>query len=124
MYTGRRSLTARPANTASGSRCADSSTVADPKTPSHPQAALDAARALWATEDGRGYDMNFNWRCLCTTEHVQPVDLEVRHRALTAGAGAADGAALNADRLAEYRTVEGLFVLIQRRSATVPRRST
>ncbi len=57
--------------------------------------------------------MNFAWRCLCTTEHVQPVDLEVRDRALTAGAVAADGAALNADRLAEYRTVEGLFDLIQ-----------
>lgn len=85
----------------------------DPNTLSDPQEALDAARVLWATAGGDDYDMTFNWQCFCVVEFVERVDLEVRSDAVSAGAVTDSGAALSAERLAEYQTVPELFDFIQ-----------
>lgn len=85
----------------------------DPNSISDPQDALDAARALWATEGGEDYDLTFNWQCFCIVDFVQRVDLEVRSDAVADGVVTDDGAALTAEQLAEYMTVPELFDFIQ-----------
>lgn len=85
----------------------------DPNSLSDRQHALDAARALWAANGGEDYDLTFSWQCFCIIDYVQRVDIEVRGGTVEAGAVTDTGVPLNQDQLAEYRTVEQLFELIQ-----------
>ena len=68
--------------------------LVDPNSLADPQDALDAARALWASQGGDDYDMTFNWHCFCLVEFVERVDLQVRGNAIEAGTVSDDGTTL------------------------------
>jgi len=87
--------------------------VPDPNAIADPQHALDAARTLWAANGGDDYDLTFSWQCFCGPDYNQRVNIEVRSATVEAGAVADTGVPLTPDWLAEYRTVEQLFDLVQ-----------
>ncbi len=87
--------------------------IVDPNSLADRQAALDAARALWAASGGDDYDMTFNWQCFCIVDYVQRVDLEVRGGSVEDGTVTESGIQLTPEQLAEYVSVEQLFDLIQ-----------
>ena len=87
--------------------------IQDPNSLDDPQAALDAAQALWASQGGDDYDMTFNWQCFCIVDYVQRVDLEGRGGAVSSGVPTDGGDALTSEQLVEYRTVPELFDFIQ-----------
>jgi hypothetical protein len=79
-----------------------------------PQAVLDQALALWAANSASDYTFEFNWVCFCIREWVSPVSLSVSGGEVVSAVFVESGEPVtDANQLASYMTIEGLFQLLQ-----------
>ena len=67
----------------------------------------------WQSKGIKDYQFAFQWSCFCTEEFVAPVIVSIRNGEIDAIVSSEDGRAVDESRFREYRTVEGLFDLIQ-----------
>lgn len=70
------------------------------------------ARARWEALGWDDYTYRFRWNCFCAPPFTSPVDLVVRGGALVSGSLVDSSRALTDDELADWRTIDGLFDLI------------
>ena len=75
------------------------------------QAALDRNRTRWEKSDLKNYDFTFRWICFCIPEFVIPVNISVRDGEITSISR--EGREVPASQFANYRTIDGLFDLLQ-----------
>jgi hypothetical protein len=78
------------------------------------QAVLDEVLALWAATSASEYTFEFNWVCFCIREWVSPVSLSVSGGEVVSAMFVESGEPVtDANQLASYVTIEGLFQLLQ-----------
>ena len=85
----------------------------DPITHADVRGRLTQARALWDVKGSDDYDFEFRWSCFCDPAHVALVRLTVVDGSVQSAIYLEDDTAVPADQLARYRTIDGLFDLIQ-----------
>ena len=74
------------------------------------QSKLDQNRKKWMSRMVSNYQFNFRWICFCALEYIAPVNISVRKNRI------ADVAFVEGDvpgAIEDYRTIEGLFDLLQ-----------
>ena len=59
------------------------------------------------------YQFNFRWECFCNETYVEPVSISVRENKIVDTAFVEDKVPFTIGRLWKYRTVDGLFDLVQ-----------
>ena len=57
--------------------------------------------------------LNFRWECYCGQEYVEPVSISVRENRIVDVAFVTDNVPFTIGTLWKYRTVDGLFDLLQ-----------
>jgi hypothetical protein len=78
------------------------------------QAVLDEVLALWAATSASEYTFEFNSVCFCIREWVSPVSLSVSGGEVVSAMFVESGEPVtDANQLASYVTIEGLFQLLQ-----------
>lgn len=75
------------------------------------QAALDRNRARWENSHIKNYDFTFQWICFCLDHLVVPVDVSVRNGEISSIRR--HGREVPSSQFGDYRTVDGLFDLLQ-----------
>ncbi len=74
---------------------------------------IDGQRKLWESQRPAGYSYRFQWDCFCPAELLEEVEIAVRGTQVVSVIRAADGSPLPAGSLERYRTVDGLFDLLE-----------
>ncbi|HCF62451.1 MAG TPA: hypothetical protein DFS52_31230, partial [Myxococcales bacterium] len=74
---------------------------------------IDEQRKLWESQRPAGYSYRFQWDCFCPAELLEEVEIAVRGAQVVSVTRAADGSPLPAGSLERYRTVDGLFDLLE-----------
>ena len=59
------------------------------------------------------YQFNFRWECYCSEEYVEPVNISVRENRIVDVAFVEGDVPVNIEDLERYRTIGGLFDLLQ-----------
>ena len=59
------------------------------------------------------YQFNFRWICYCVPEYVDPVNISVRENRIDSAVFVEDDVLVAVEGLERYRTIEGLFDLLQ-----------
>ncbi len=79
------------------------------------QAAEDLRihRQQWSSLDISEYTYRFNWNCFCVPEYTQPVFITVQQHRITQVIDVESGEPLSFEDFSRYRTIDGLFNLIQ-----------
>lgn len=77
------------------------------------QFELDRNRAKWASAMVSDYEFNFRWICFCALESMAPVNITVRENRIDGAAFVEGGAPVAIGGLGGYRTIDGLFDLLQ-----------
>jgi hypothetical protein len=77
------------------------------------QSELDQNRKKWASAMASNYQFNFRWECYCSPEYVGPVNISVRENRIDGAAFVEDDVPVAVEGLERYRTIEGLFDLLQ-----------
>ena len=73
---------------------------------------LLAARRQWRAQALTSYDFRYQNVCFCVTDHTAPVRLEVRNGAISGAVRLDTGQRLGTETFSRYRTVDGIFDLI------------
>ena len=77
------------------------------------QSKLDQNRQKWISKVVSNYQFNFQWNCFCVPEHVAPVNISVRENRIGSAAFVEDNVPVAVEGLKRYRTIDGLFDLLQ-----------
>ena len=77
------------------------------------QSKLDQNRQKWMSKEVSNYQFNFQWNCFCGPEHVAPVNISVRENRIGSAAFVEDDVPVAVEGLKRYRTIDGLFDLLQ-----------
>ena len=77
------------------------------------QSELDQNRKKWASAVVSNYQFNFRWKCFCSEEFVEPVNISVRENRIVDVAFVADDVPFTMIGLWRYQTVDKLFDLLQ-----------
>ncbi len=77
------------------------------------QSKLDQNRKKWASAMASNYQFNFRWKCFCSQEYVEPVSISVRESRIVDVAFVKDDVPFAIGGIEDYRTIEGLFDLLQ-----------
>ena len=85
-----------------------------------PKVTLEVNKAHWKAADIEDYEFQFKLNCLCNWPSTEPVVIGVADNRIVAVTRVRDGEVLPAEAFARYRTVEGLFDLIQRKIGELP----
>ena len=75
---------------------------------------LDQNRKKWLSKLVSNYQFNFRWECYCGQEYVKPVSISVRENRIVDVAFVTDNVPFTIGTLWKYRTVDGLFDLLQK----------
>ena len=59
------------------------------------------------------YQFNFRWKCFCVEAYVEPVSISVRESRIVDVAFVKDDVPFAIGGIEDYRTIEGLFDLLQ-----------
>ena len=73
---------------------------------------LRDARLRWERLGWDDYTYQFRWNCFCASPFISRVELVVRDGVLVSGTLVDSSRALTDDELADWRTIDGLFDLI------------
>jgi hypothetical protein len=74
---------------------------------------LSANRLAWDENGSADYQFDFKWICFCVIEYTRLARITVTSDSVTAASFVGDGSIVPPDELGRYRTVEGLFDLIE-----------
>ena len=85
-----------------------------------PKVALEVHRARWRAADIDDYEFQFKMNCFCMWPSTEPVVIGVADSRIVAVTRVRDGEVLPAESFAPYRTVEGLFDLVQKIIGNLP----
>ena len=77
------------------------------------QLKLDQNRRKWTSAMVSNYQFNFRWICYCGPEYVDPVNISVRENRIDSAVFVEDDVPVAVEGLERYRTIEGLFDLLQ-----------
>ena len=77
------------------------------------QLKLDQNQRKWTSAMASNYQFNFRWECYCSPEYVGPVNISVRENRIDGAAFVEDDVPVAVEGLERYRTIEGLFDLLQ-----------
>ena len=77
------------------------------------QSELDQNRMKWTSATVSNYQLNFRWICYCSPEYVEPVNISVRENRIVDVAFVKNDVPFTMMGLWRYRTIEGLFDLLQ-----------
>ena len=77
------------------------------------QHELEEQRARWEETIPKRYQFTFQWLCFCPPEYTAPVRIVVDGGVVDSVILLETGERLPPDRLADYRSVEGLFDFLQ-----------
>lgn len=77
------------------------------------QSELDQNRKKWASAVVSNYQFNFRWKCYCSEEFVEPVNISVRENRIVDVDFVADDVPFTMIGLWRYQTVDKLFDLLQ-----------
>ena len=77
------------------------------------QLKLDQNQRKWTSAMVSNYQFNFRWECYCSPEYVGPVNISVRENRIDGAAFVEDDVPVAVEGLERYRTIEGLFDLLQ-----------
>ena len=77
------------------------------------QSELDQNRKKWMSQMVSNYQFNFRWICFCALEFMEPVNITVRENRIDSAAFVAGDVPVAIEGLKRYRTIEGLFDLLQ-----------
>ena len=77
------------------------------------QFELDLNRTKWTSAMVSDYQFNFRWICFCALESMAPVNITVRENKIDSAAFVEGGAPVAVGGLGGYRTIDGLFDLLQ-----------
>ena len=85
----------------------------DEAKPTDIQSELDQSRKKWVSQMVSDYQFNFRWICFCALESIAPVNITVRENRIDSAAFVADDVPVAIEGFKRYRTIEGLFDLLQ-----------
>ena len=85
----------------------------DKPKPADIQLELDQSRKKWMSQMVSNYQFNFRWICFCALEFMAPVNIAVRKNRIDSAAFVEDDVPVAIEGLKRYRTIEGLFDLLQ-----------
>ena len=77
------------------------------------QSKLDQNQRKWTSAMVSNYQFNFQWICYCSPEYVDPVNISVRENRIDDAVFVEDEVPVAVEGLERYRTIEGLFDLLQ-----------
>jgi hypothetical protein len=77
------------------------------------QKQLDDNSRKWSSKGIKNYQYTFNWSCYCTPDYTKPVIISVREGAIDNVKYADSSVAIDQSNYERYKTVEGLFEMIQ-----------
>ena len=77
------------------------------------QSKLDQNQRKWTSAMVSNYQFNFRWECYCSPEYVAPVKISVRENRIDDAVFVEDEVPVAVEGLERYRTIEGLFDLLQ-----------
>ena len=77
------------------------------------QFELNLNRAKWTSAMVSDYQFNFRWICFCAMESMASVNITVRENRIDSAAFMEGGAPVAVGGLEGYRTIDGLFDLLQ-----------
>ena len=77
------------------------------------QSKLDQNQRKWTSAMVSNYQFNFRWKCYCSPEYVDPVNISVRENRIDGAVFVEDEVPVAVEGLERYRTIEGLFDLLQ-----------
>ena len=74
---------------------------------------LATQRSRWSQQNLTSYRFRFRWNCFCTPEFVRPVEITVREKNIVSISDPTSGTSLDPASFSRYRTISGLFDLLQ-----------
>ena len=77
------------------------------------QLELDQNRKKWMSKMVSNYQFNFQWICFCALKSMEPVNITVRENRIDSAAFVEGDAPVAIEDFKRYRTIEGLFDLLQ-----------
>ena len=77
------------------------------------QSELNQNRKKWTLQMMSNYQFNFRWICYCGPDYVEPVHISVRENRIDSAAFVKNDVPFTMRGLWRYRTIEGLFDLLQ-----------